>query len=226
MPESCALVCVAGGKAYEAYAETWMESAREFFRPCAEMEYLILEGEEGWPRGTMYRYHRLLREKINTDYLFLTDADMLVVGSVGDEILPTSEQPFSVTVTRHPGYVDGHPYPAPFEDRSESSCFVPPEKRGTYWCGGFVGGERGEFQQLARMIVKRIDQDVANDITPRFHDETALNGALRQYLGHRIELSPSYCFPEDSSWYETWWPERYEPKILALDKTADERQGR
>ncbi len=226
MSESTALVAVAGGETYIRYAEALMESAREFFHPTPRIELIVLDGFDTWPAGTMMRYHRLLQEKIKTDYLFMVDADMLCVGAIGDEILPSAERQFAITVTQHPGYVGSPPYPPQFEDREESACYLSPEKRGTYFCGGFVGGERGEFQDLARMIVKRIDQDLSNEIVPRWHDESALNCAVRHYYGDRIELSPSYCFPEDSSWYETWWPERYEPKIQAVDKTHAERGAR
>jgi hypothetical protein len=39
-------------------------------------------------------------------------------------------------------------------------------------------------------------------------------------------LSPSYCYPADDGYYKTFWPEIYVPRILALDKTADERGDR
>ena len=149
---------------------------------------------------------------------------MLCVAPIGNEILPPEE--FAIVLTQHPGYVGTPPYPPQFETRPESACYLPPEKRGTYFCGGFVGGECGEFQELARMIVKRIDQDIANEIVPIYHDESALNCAARHHYGYQFQLSPSFCHPQDPSWYETWWPERYEAKIQAVDKTREERGDR
>jgi hypothetical protein len=199
-----------------------MESAREFFQPCGFQDYVILDGEEGWPNGTMMRYHRLLQEKITTDFLYLIDADMLIVQPIEAEILPPDED--GIVTTLHPGYVGRPGVELPFEDREESACYVPSGSRHRYMCGGFVGGERREFQDLARMIVKRIDQDVERGITPRWHDESALNAALVAYLGYKFFLSPAYCYPADSTFYERCvWTETYQPRIVAADKTPAER---
>lgn len=225
MPESCALVCVAGGRAYEVYAEALMESAREHFRPTRRMEYVILDGEASWPNGTLLRYHRLLQETFKTDYLFMADADMLVVAPVGAEVLDPDQD--AITVTTHPGYVGLPGEELPFEDRFESACYVPLQKRYRYICGGFVGGERREFQDLARMIVKRIDQDLAAGIQPRWNDESALNAAITIYGGYKTVLSPSYCYPANPTFYQQHvWKEQYEPKIMAVDKPPEHREGR
>jgi hypothetical protein len=220
--ESCTLVAVAGGQVYLDYAEALMESAREFFQPCGRNEYLILDGEEGWPNGTMMRYHRLLQEKITTDFLYLIDADMLMVAPIGAEILPQDED--GIILTLHPGYVGRPGAELPFEDREESACYVPPGQRHRYHCGGFVGGERREFLDLARMVVRRIDEDVSRDIIPRWHDESALNAAAIAYRGYKSFLSPAYCYPADPTFYErVVWTEPYQPRIVAADKTPAER---
>jgi Glycosyltransferase family 6 len=222
LSESTTLVAVAGGETYVRFAEQLMESAREFFHPTPQVDYLILDGEEGWPQGTLMRYHRLLREEIKTDYLFMIDADMLCVAPIGSEILHPDED--AIVVTTHPGYVDRPSGELPFENRPESSCYVKFAKRRRYVCGGFVGGERREFQYLAQRVMKRLDEDIARGITPLWNDESALNAAVVAYLGYKRVLSPAYCYPQDSSYYEREiWTERYEPRIVALDKTPAER---
>ncbi len=225
MPESTALVCVAGGPIYEAYAEQLMESAREHFHPTARTEYIILDGEAGWPNGTLLRYHRLLRERIETDWLYMIDADMLMVSEIYAEILPPEE--FAIVLTEHPGYVDMPAEELPFEDRPESACYVPLEKRRRYYCGGFWGGERLEVFDVARMMVKRIDEDISHGITPRWNDESALNCAVTHYGGYQARLSPAFCFPADPTFYEQHvWTQKYEPRIIAVDKPPEHREGR
>jgi hypothetical protein len=42
-----------------------------------------------------------------------------------------------------------------------------------------------------------------------------------------VLLSPSYCYPEDDKHYvQTIWPERYEPKIIAVKKGRARRFAR
>ena len=60
----------------------------------------MIPGEEGWPNGTMYRWHRLLENMPDTEYVFLCDADMRFESMVSHEIISDC-----VTVTLHPGYV-------------------------------------------------------------------------------------------------------------------------
>jgi hypothetical protein len=220
--ESCTLVAVAGGAIYEQYAEALMESAREFFQPCGRQEYVVLDGPSGWPDGTLLRYHRLLREKFTSTYLYMVDCDMLCVAPIEAEVLPQDED--GVVLTLHPGYVGKSAEELPFEDRPESASYVPLEKRHHYFAGGFVGGERREFQDLARMVVRRIDEDRVRGITARWNDESGLNAAAVAYRGYKSFLSPAYCHPADSSYYErVVWTEKYQPRILALDKTPEQR---
>lgn len=214
-----ALCCVAGGQTYLDYADQLMESAAKHFKPSNDVIFRIIPGAEGWPNGTMYRHHRLAANMPFADYVFLCDADMRFEGDVGPEILG------SLTATLHPGYVETLPENLPYEQRKESACHVVPDWLDRYYCGGFIGGSFFEMLALSSIIAKMIDQDQYKGITPVWHDESALNKVLRL---HRPEvvLDPSYCYPDNDSWYQTFWPEKYERKLVAIDKTAAERVGR
>lgn len=216
---SVALCVVAGGDIYRDYADRLVESAQEFFKPSDDVIFRIIPGDEGWPDGTMRRYHHLLQNMPFADYVFLSDADMRFESEVGPEILSR------LTVTSHPGYVGQVAENLPHERRPESSCYVPLEEREHYFCGGFVGGAWFDMFCLAAMIAKRIDRDAANGLVPTWHDESALNKLMTIHEPELI-LSPSYCYPDNDSWYQSFWPERYERKLVALDKTAAERVGR
>ena len=225
MAESVALCAVVGGAVYERYAEQLFESAREFFYPSDRVEFHTIPGEEGWPNGTLMRYHRLLENMPRTDHVFLCDADMLFQGHVGSEILPTSGRP-SLVLTLHPGYVGKPAGELPFEDRPDSACYVPPGKRRRYYCGAFVGGDRREFTEFARQIKSRIDHDLANGMTPCWVDESAVNATAVSHIGDKVVLSPAYCHPDRDDYYLTFWSERYPRLLVALDKTAAERAWR
>ena len=181
----------------------------------------MIPGEEGWPNGTMYRWHRLLENMPETDYVFLCDADMRFESLVTHEIISTS-----ITLTLHPGYVGKKPHELPYESRTRSACYVHPSDRLFYFCGGFAGGPRKEIKEFANQIAARIDSDMSQGITPIWHDESALNRTAALWRDICI-LPPSYCYPDNDEYYKTHiWKQPYERKLVALDKKESERGNR
>lgn len=215
------LVVVVNGAAYENFAEHLFASGAEFFRPTKTVQFLMLQGRSGWPEATMYRHHELAKHMPNSTYVFLSDADMIFENHVGERILPQC----GITATLHPGYVITTPEAMPYEDRPESAAHLHNHEKVNYYCGGFVGGTRQHMLNLSRNIAAIIDADAKNGITPRWHDESALNKILG-WKPPELILTPSYCYPDHSAWYETFWPERYERKLVALDKTNETRGER
>ena len=61
MCESTALVCVVSGASYVEFARQMFLSAEEHFHPTENVEFVMLDGEEGWPAATMCRYEVLSR---------------------------------------------------------------------------------------------------------------------------------------------------------------------
>ncbi len=216
------LVAVVSGEIYEKFTEDLFRSAEEFFHPTDEVECLMLYGAEGWPNATMHRPRFLARAFPDSDYVFLCDADMCFVAEVGPEVLPTS---FGITATLHPGYVDVNRLDLPYERREYSSCYIPPDKGGRYYCGGFYGGGGAAMRNLCTKIDILIALDEGHGVIPVWHDETALNCVLADYKPDLI-LNPSMCYPEDDTWYKRFWQHKYIPKLVALDKTAAQRIGR
>lgn len=205
------LICVVSGSVYERYAERLFASAEgKFPGDCR-----ALPGREGWPDATLYRYHVLLEYDWSAyNYLYLCDADMLFAAKVGREILSP------LVATAHPGYVHMRKN-LPYEKRPQSAAFV--HKGTTYYAGGFVGGKREAFLDLARGIKNQIDRDDANGIVARWHDESHLNAQLALLPPTRT-LSPSYCYPDDASAYP--WLNGTRRILVALDKTPSERGER
>lgn len=219
---SVALIAVVTGEDYIKFSRELFASAAVHFRPDGPAECLRLYGRSGWPAATLYRYHVLLEHEPFLEgysHIFLCDADMRFEESVGEEVLG------SITATQHPGYVRARRSDLPFEDRKESRAYVAPAARKTYFCGGFVGGEREDFLLLAKWIRSQIDQDSGLGITARWHDESHLNSVLTRMPPTNV-LSPAYCHPDDDSVYLERWPEAYARKLVAIDKTPTQRGAR
>jgi histo-blood group ABO system transferase len=191
-----------------------LSSADHFFLKSDPVErlFLLLDGRQGWPAATMCRYHVILEQANrlqDATHVFLIDADMRFVAPVEGEILAP------LVATSHPGYVGRR---GTYETRPTSAAHVEENEGTTYFCGGFVGGERREFLAVAEAIRAGVDADAASDITAIWHDESHLN---RHLIDHPpdVVLSPSYCYPEDDRYYiRNVWPQRYEPKIAAIRK--------
>ncbi len=209
-----ALVTVASGDRYVRYGHEMLASAGELFLrdSGAELLPLMLDGREDWPAATMERYHVIVEhadQLKDASHVFHIDADMRFVAPVGREVLAP------LVGTAHPGYVGRR---GTYEGRPESAAYVSPAEGSIYYCGGFLGGEREEFLRLADAIRSGVDVDARRGITAVWHDESHLN----RYFVDRspdVTLSPSYCYPADDKTYiRKIWPERYEPKIVALKK--------
>ena len=85
---STALCVVATPGTYTDYARELFLTAEEFFHPTDTVEFVLIEGEEGWPRATMCRHEKLLQNLPRTTFVYLCDADMRFEAEVGPEILP------------------------------------------------------------------------------------------------------------------------------------------
>ena len=206
---------VSSGAAYGAYAESMLDSAANHFMvgDAADRVLLRLDGRHGWPDATIYRYAVICEQAAklaDATHVFLIDADMRFVAPVGQEILAP------LVGTTHPGFVG----------RARNLRAAPgvgglrrrTARGATYFCGGFVGGERQPFLALAAAVQANVAADDAAGITAVWHDESHLN---RYLIDHppSLVLSPSYCYPEDDRHYiRTIWPEPYEPRIVALVK--------
>jgi uncharacterized protein (TIRG00374 family) len=215
---SVCLIVVATEGTYERFARDLFASADVHFRPAASVSLLMLPAVPGWPAATMYRYHVVLEHAhlLHHGHLFLTDADMRFEDEVGPEILAP------LVAVQHPGHV-GHTLDRlPYERRPESTACVAPEEGRIYFAGGFVGGERERFLALAGRIRTQIDADDARGVTALWHDESHLNRCLIDEPPE-LELSPAYCHPDEDRVYLTLWPEPYERRLVALDKTQEER---
>jgi hypothetical protein len=188
-----------------------------------ETQRLRLPGVAGdWPIPTITRPKVILNnwDKLTGDYVFCCDADMLVEGEVGTEILG------ELVAVEHPGYVGHHCTTVPYDRNPKSATCIGMGAGERYYAGGFFGGARDSVLDLLFAMEAMIDTDAEHGIVPRWHDESALNAALAQ-SPPTVVLPPEYCFPDNSAWYEAEvWKQPYERRIVALDKTNEQRGER
>lgn len=223
---STALCVVATPGLYHDFALSLFESAEEFFHPTSKVEFVLLDGDQGWPMATMCRHDKLRLNLPDTDYVYLTDADMLCAAPIGPEILPP--RVVGLVATEHPGYV-GKPYSElPYEQNPESACYVPESEGTTYFCGGFWGGSRAAVRTHLSRTTMCLELDMMRSFTPSWHDESAHNRVLATFPP-ALTLNPSYCYPDRDAYYrEQVWGDShdFQRRLVALEKTPEQRTGR
>ncbi len=224
MPETTALVCVVSGNEYVEFSRHMFESAARHFHPTENVLHVTLDGREGWPAATMYRWHILHEHLPHAEYVYLVDADMRWEQECGDSILPPDGK--GIVSTQHPGYVGRPRHELPYDSNPASSSFVESDEGTEYFAGGFVGGGWFAMEALAEDIMWLIDENDKKGIVGQWHDESALNRCLIDFPPAKI-LHPGYCAPEDDSYYRvSVWTQEYPRYLTALDKTPEQRVGR
>jgi histo-blood group ABO system transferase len=216
------LLVVATGK-YIQFLSPLVESAERHFLKNHRVTYFIFTDQEpvplpntnyvfqkrlGWPFDTMHRYHIYYqnRELFNEqDYLFATDADMLFVSEVRDEILGER------VATLHPGFIGQR---GSYETHPNSRACIREGEGKYYFAGGFYGGTRDAFLHILKTNIVQIESDLDRGIIAVWHDESHWNRYCIDYPPTLI-LSPSYCYPEN-------WKLPYPKKLLALDKDHEQ----
>ena len=167
-------------------------------------------GHHPWPGVAMRKYHYLCqyqKELSEFDYLFMCDADMRVVAPIGREILG------DLVATQHSGYYDKRPEEFPYERNPDSTAFIASGDGKVYAQTAFFGGRTKNMLEMAADRRAAIEADNTQGLVAVWHDESHFNRYISDHPPE-IVLSPSFCFPEGSSY-------PFEPKILALDKDHD-----
>jgi histo-blood group ABO system transferase len=218
-------LCVMATGKYTCFLEKLFESADRYFLPNYKKTYFVFTDGEvpqcdhlvrieqkrlGWPHDTLMRFKVYLNSAecfADCDYLFATDADMLFVGEIGDEILGDR------VATRPPGYYFLFQPHDDYEKNWVSTAYIPHGQGMFYLAGGFYGGSKKEFIKMITTCAAQVDKDLEHGFIAVWHDESHLN---RYFLDNppTVVLCPAYCFPEEKRW--NWLP--FAPKLLALDK--------
>lgn len=174
-------------------------------------QVVIPQGHIPWPGATLFRYNIFVSAKPHLsemDYLFYSDADMLFVDSVGDEVLG------DLVGTIHPGFFNKPRSEFTYETNVVSRASVASHEGTTYFAGGFNGGTRTNFLAMCETLATNIAADYQKNHIAVWHDESHMN---RYFIDNppTVQLSPSYCYPES-------WSIPFNKKLLALDKNHAE----
>lgn len=218
--KSIGILVIATGRYIEFVPALW-ESIKKYFLPehkktmniFTDMDppsdtHKIITAPMKWPYPTLMRYHQFClhqKQLLTFDYLYYFDADMLVVDTVGEEVLG------DLVATVHPGYWNGQR--GTYETRKESKAYVSEMEGKFYFAGGFNGGSSNSYLKMSNVIKTNVDIDEKNNIIAIWHDESHLN----RYLINNppsIILSPSYCHANHLC-------PQLPKKIIALDKNHD-----
>ncbi len=222
-------LCMMATGRYDAFAKEFIASCRKHFFKDQQVTYFVFTDSDlpfeddvvvipqkrlGWPDDTLKRFHTYLANKelfADLDYIFASDADMLFVADVGEEMLGER------IGTQHPGFIGKR---GSYEKSPKSTAYVKKTEGKHYFAGGFYGGSRKEFIKLLETTTQNIDQDLKRGYVAIWHDESHIN---RYFIDNppTTILSPSYCMPEgNKSWFTS--QNRYPPKLIALDKNHAE----
>lgn len=183
-------------------------------QPVFEGPVAVYQDHEPWPHMTLKRYEIFCRNRQvfeSMDYLYYSDVDMLFLDHIGSEVLGKR------VATVHPGFWSTPRNELPYETNPRSTAYIGPDEGDCYYAGGFNGGEREAFLEMARRIADQVNRDLKKGYIAVWHDESHLNRYLIDYEPTVI-LNPSYCFPE-ADWAKTL---PFRKLLVALDKNHDE----
>lgn len=228
------LLMIATGK-YDQFIQGLITSADKYFLNDNDVVYYIFTDSDceiqsrrpvvkipithrPFPYASMDRFKHFTQnaDKFSQEeYLYYVDVDCLFV----DEI--KGENIFGDLVgVRHCGFLGGE---GPFETNPNSMACVEAAKQKFYYGGGFSGGKRDKYLELAECCYEAIEKDASNNIVPIWHDESMLNKYFSEHPPN-INLSPSYHYPQnDIERYKIKWrPYDFQPKIILLNKNHGE----
>lgn len=227
-PIRVGLIVIATNK-YIQFAKPLYDSMQKYFlnkpdvertmflftnQPAFRGPVIIRQNHEPWPYMTLKRYEIFYSHKLyfnEMDYLFYCDVDMLFVDKVGREIFGER------VATCHPGFWNTSRQTFPYETNPQSTAYIGPHEGNRYFAGGFIGGARQKFLEMARSIAMRINEDLSRGYIAVWHDESHLNRYLIDYPPTQI-LNPAFCFPE-ADWAQNL---PFSKILVALDKNHEE----
>ena len=173
-----------------------------------------------WPEATLHRY-RIYSEFSNhfaESHLMHLDSDMLIIGDFLEHVF-SNPQDLSMRLVKHPGFFRPNGlrrltyyFKVPrqlvgdlrmylvqgglgaWENRVESTAYVPREKRESYFCGGVWFGARASFISLVKELEITERKDSESGVMAVWHDESHLNNWATK--NRHVSYPPSLCFDE------------------------------
>lgn len=236
MANPVGIILIATGK-YDRFIQPLLNSADRFFFEGKPIDVYLFADKEfvgnvparisltrintphlPWPYPTLYRYKWITEHKadITAEHIFYMDVDMLFVGKVDCEIIPSKQ---GLTAVRHPGFHARGGW-GDNKTNANSTAYLHPSLRKTYYAGGFQGGQRDMYLLACETMAKGIDMDEEKGIMAGWQDESHWNCYL--WARPHLDLTPAYCMVEESELRVKWGISTLPCKILALKKNHNE----
>lgn len=170
-----------------------------------------------WPYSTMKRFAMFLRceqELRGFDYVFFFNANLVCTQAVtAEEFLPRPGRGETLLMVQQPGFWDKTPPFYTYDRNPRCTAYIPYNCGRDYVTGGLNGGTGPAFMDLCRELDARTERDIANGVTPLWHDESQLNRYIAETDPARYRLlTPAYWYPEG-------WQMPFEQKITVRDKS-------
>lgn len=224
---------------YIRFAQPLYDSIKKHVKiPNAQIDMFVFTNQPEVPKGcirveqehrpfpypTLMRYYIFDKNKklySNYDYIYYLDADMLIVGDVGPEILTDR------LGVLHPCFFSKPRSSFSYEKDSRSTACIRANEGTHYFCGGFNGGSAKCYLEMCKTIANNVDKDEEKGVVAIWHDESHLN---RYYVDNPPTkiLDPSYCYPGDQFLNMPKVEQikkdlaRFPKRIIALDKDKKE----
>lgn len=172
----------------------------------------------GWPLITCLRYKILkkVKEELKDfDYVFFFNGNMEFIKPIkAEEFIPAEDEGYIVAPLHSMNKRAKSNHEFEYERNPESTSYIPLDEGKQYFHAGILGGRVKEFLELLEVCEKMMDDDLAKNIIPKFHDESVFNKYIltRPY---KI-LSNYYIFPTHGKPFVKLNPKA---KIIQRDKS-------
>lgn len=194
---------------YNKFIDPIITDIRKYFFPSSNVKiFLHTDSKEKhytdviipithqpWPLITLNRFELFFNNQniYNVDYLFYLDVDCRVIDFVNEDILS------EFTVVEHHWFMGTRGTP---ETNPNSLACIHPNENLTYVGGGFFGGTKLKFIEVAKQLSANIKKDMDNNIIALWHDESHLNRYVVDNYHNIKIISPQYLYsPENKKKY-------------------------
>lgn len=194
-----------------------------FFTESKEFESnekitIVHQENLGWPLITALRFkilNKIKDELKDYDWAFFFNGNMEVIREVKEEeFLPNENEGFIVAPLHSGNKRMKSNYEFDYERNPKSASYIPYGEGKYYFHAGLLGGRVPEFLKMLEVCEKMMDEDLKNNIIPKFHDESVFN----KYVltgAHKI-LSNYYIHPAHGKPFLKFNPK---VKIIQRDKS-------
>lgn len=179
---------------------------------------IVQQENLGWPLITALRYKILnkVKEQLKDyDYAFFFNGNMEVIREVTEEeLLPTEKDGYIIAplhscnkrVKSHDEF--------DYERNPKSKSYIPYGRGLHYFHAGLIGGRVKETIEMFEICEKMMDDDLAQNFIPKFHDESVFNKYVLD-RPHKI-ISNYYIHPTHGKPFVNLNPK---VKIIQRDKS-------